>query len=138
MAVPRSRDARRFYRAAARRFEEARFLLDKGDFTTAAVYLAGYAVECSLKALILVNEPTANNLTTLDSFKGTKAHSFEWLKEQLVARRVRVDAKTHQALTTVGTWTTHLRYDPQTYSRKEAEVFLKTAEEILVWTKRTI
>ena len=47
------KEVRRFHRAAARRFEEAQFLLTRGNYTTAAVYLAGYAVECMLKALIL-------------------------------------------------------------------------------------
>ena len=46
MAIPNAVEPRRFYRAAEHRFEEAQFLLDGGGYTTAAVYLAGYAVEC--------------------------------------------------------------------------------------------
>ena len=52
MPPPRSPDARRFYRAGLLRFDEAKFLLDNSEYTTAAVYLGGYAVECLFKALI--------------------------------------------------------------------------------------
>jgi hypothetical protein len=44
--------ARRFDRAAIQRFDDAQFLLS-GSRTNAAVYLAGYSVECMMKALIL-------------------------------------------------------------------------------------
>lgn len=52
MALPTSKEPRLFYRAAIRRFEEAQFLLEKGSYTTASVYLAGYAIECMFKALM--------------------------------------------------------------------------------------
>jgi hypothetical protein len=57
MSVPKSNEARRFFRAAGARYSEAFFLLENSGFTTAAVYLAGYAVECMLKALVLSHEP---------------------------------------------------------------------------------
>jgi len=55
MALPRSPEARLFYQAAKQRFEDALFLL--AGRRTAAVYLAGYAVECMLKTLILSRAP---------------------------------------------------------------------------------
>ncbi len=54
MALPRAAEARRYYRAAKQRYEDAQMLLEAGR-TTGAVYLAGYAVECILKALLLAN-----------------------------------------------------------------------------------
>ena len=53
MGIPRDKDAKRFYRAAGQRLDDAAYLLD-GARTTACVYLAGYCVECMLKALIVV------------------------------------------------------------------------------------
>jgi hypothetical protein len=44
MALPNVAMARRFYRAAKQRYDDAEFLL-AGNRTTAAVYLAGYRVE---------------------------------------------------------------------------------------------
>ncbi len=48
MAIPSSRNALLFYRAAFQRFDDARFLLD-AERRTVAVYLAGYSVECISK-----------------------------------------------------------------------------------------
>lgn len=50
MTIPSSSDARLFYRCAYLRFEEAQVLMRAG-YTTGAVYLAGYSVECMLKAM---------------------------------------------------------------------------------------
>ena len=77
MGLPKGEDARRFYRAAFQRFEDAEILL-ANQRTTGAFCLAGYGVECILKALILsvtaVNEVprVAKRLT-----RGKKAHRIE-------------------------------------------------------------
>ena len=58
MAIPASIEARLYYRCAFQRHEDAQILL-RADHTTGAVYLAGYGVECILKALVLhFNRPT--------------------------------------------------------------------------------
>lgn len=67
-----SPNVRRFLRANLRRQDEASFLLNEGNYSTAAVYLGGYAVECALKALILAGEPSARHATTLASFREPK------------------------------------------------------------------
>jgi len=134
MATPKGKEQRRFYRAAVCRFEEARYLLE-GGYTTAAVYLAGYAVECSLKALILSNEPTTRHAATLDTFRGQAAHNFERLKDQLAARNVILSANAGRELGRVNWWSTHLRYDPSTMKRKDADEFLQAAERLHLWAK---
>ncbi len=60
MGLPTAQGARPFYRAGKQRFEDARLLLDKAERTTGAIYLAGYGVECLLKALVLSVIPAAN------------------------------------------------------------------------------
>jgi HEPN domain-containing protein len=55
---------RDFQRAAAQRLTTAEFLLENG-FTLDATYLAGYAIECSLKSLILHATPPADRAATL-------------------------------------------------------------------------
>ncbi len=74
--MPTAPEARRFYRVAKERFDDALFLL-AGGRTTGAVYFAGYAVECMLKALILSRLTGKARRTTAESFRGTKGHDFE-------------------------------------------------------------
>ena len=52
MSVRKSRHVRQFLRASEARLDEAGVLRSRG-YTLAAVYLAGYAVECGLKACIV-------------------------------------------------------------------------------------
>jgi HEPN domain-containing protein len=76
--MPSSAQARRFYRAAKQRFDDA-LLLFEMERTTAAIYLAGYSVECMLKALILSVAPQAQEAELLGMFRGARAHDYEWL-----------------------------------------------------------
>ena len=75
MAIPGNRNARLFYRAAFQRLDDAQFLKDAAR-TTAAVYLAGYSVECIIKALILSVVPEAQHSEVLVLFRGARAHDF--------------------------------------------------------------
>ncbi len=108
-------------------------MLNPGSYTTAAVYLAGYAVECMLKALILSNEPVTRNPQTLNTFRGASAHAFEWLKERLAERHVSLPATVAKELAKVNKWTTSLRYEPRTIKRAEADEFLAAARQITRW-----
>ncbi len=69
MAIPSSRDARLFYRCAFQRYEEAGVLLEAG-YTTGAIYLAGYGIECILKSLVLMAVPADNQADVMKSFGG--------------------------------------------------------------------
>src|SRR5947209_4492480 len=100
-----SREARRFKRAAQARLAEAEFLLEH-QFRTGAVYLAGYAVECLLKALILSSEPVVLNQDTMRMFKGSKAHDFVWLRHALIKRKVFVPRMIDDCLTQLDDWST--------------------------------
>jgi hypothetical protein len=74
MAMPGSGPARPFYRAAKQRVDDALLLLEM-ERTTAVVYLAGYSVECMLKALILSAVPQAQEAELLGMFRGARAHT---------------------------------------------------------------
>src|SRR5438552_3356136 len=123
VASARSREARRFQRAAFQRLEEARFLL-RGGYTTGSVYLGGYAVECVVKALILSSEPANRHATTLRSFRGRKGHDFDWLKHELYRRRTSLSERVIEALERVTWWDTDLRYDPAVTSLADAKAFM--------------
>ncbi len=81
MAVPRAKEARLFYRCAKQRLVEAR-VLQKAFMPTGAVYLAGYSIECILKTLIFSVVPAAQIEAVLGSFRGVRAHDYNWLRDQ--------------------------------------------------------
>ena len=127
-------EVRRFYQAALQRFEDAEVLL-RNDRTTGALYLAGYAVECSLKALLLNSIPVSRQQAVVGSFRGQLAHDFEWLKSELRGRGVEVPAAVVVHLRRVNTWSTSLRYVAGRVKRHTVQSFLKAAEQVIGWTK---
>lgn len=71
--------SRDFQKAALQRLTVAEFLL-LNRYTLDAMYLIGYAVECSLEALILEVTPVADRPSALARITaGRKWHSFEVL-----------------------------------------------------------
>lgn len=133
MGLPAAAEARLYYRAAQQRYEDAILLLNAGR-TTGAVYLAGYTVECYLKALILAGVPAGNRREILGQFQGSRAHSFEWLGN-LYRRQVRtsVPADVTRHLLRVATWSTDLRYLTGTLKRPDATAFMLSVEAVARW-----
>jgi hypothetical protein len=137
MAIPASPDARLFYRCAFQRYEEANVLL-RAEFTTGAVYLAGYlagyGIECILKALVLMAVPALDRPEVLKSFRGSKAHEFEWLRTMYLSQGgSRFPRDITQHFTLVNDWSTDLRYVPRMVRIDEAEAFLTAAVAIIRW-----
>ena len=132
MATPGSQEARRFIRVAKQRFDDAKFLLDYRN--TASIYLAGYAVECTLKALLLSTVSLSRTPTVLDSFRDERGHNFEWLKAQYIKRGGAIfPPDISRKFARVNSWKTDIRYDPGTSPLSQAEEFLLAAEVILRW-----
>lgn len=134
MAMPKSKEARLFYRASLERFKDAQLIYEKVDRTTAAVYLAGYSVECALKALILSQLPKDDRVDMVKQFRGGKAHDYDWLKA--IYRDVGgppLPSDTTAAFVVVEEWGTELRYNPGMISSEAAEAFLAAAGAILKW-----
>ena len=135
MATPASPDARLYFRCALQRYDDAQVLL-QFDHTTGAVYLAGYGVECILKALILASVPRGSRARILASFRGATAHNFEWLRTiYSQARGSRFPREINAAFALVNDWSTDLRYLPSTLKPADAEDFLRAANRILTWAQ---
>jgi HEPN domain-containing protein len=133
MAVPTSTDARLFYRCAFQRFEEAEVLF-RADFTTGAVYLAGYGVECMLKTLILMAVSPADRVATLHLFRGGRAHDFEWLRGVYMTNGGgRLSREITRHFTFVNDWSTDLRYSPRPIRADDAKAFMASAAAIIRW-----
>lgn len=115
---------RRFLHAGQSRLDEATILLDNGR-TLGAVYLAGYAVECFLKSMILAQLPEHRQLKEYAAFRGVKSHDYGWLRQrywQLGGPAFPVEAMV--AFTILDDWQTHLRYLPLAkYNGDEDEFF---------------
>src|SRR5260370_37658459 len=110
MALPKTKEARLFYRAAKQRYDDALLLLE-GNRKTGAVYLAGYTVECFLKALLLESVSPAVRKELLGEFRGSRAHNFEWLGGMYcrhVSSAIPHDVNRH--LSRVAGWATDIRY----------------------------
>lgn len=137
MAIPNDIDARLFFRSGRERLEDAHVLLQSSpQRTTGAVYLAGYCVECLLKALVLSSEPKSRHPETLATFRGSKAHNYSWLQEQYQLRTGRVfPPRIQECLEILNAWGTSLRYVSATFSAAEADLFLKTTGEFSEWAE---
>jgi HEPN domain-containing protein len=126
--------SRDFQRAAAQRLTTAEFLL-KNKYNLDAMYLAGYTIECTMKALILQATPKAGRKAALAKISsGKKMHNYEVLAGLLrdlkrplplsIARRLRASG-----------WSTNLRYET---GRKDSGItwaFLKTAKAVYDWVE---
>ena len=135
MAIPNSMDARLYYRCAIQRHEEAVVLL-RADYTTGAVYLAGYGIECVLKALLLIAVPPGDRTNTLKSFRGGQAHDYEWLRSCYLTRGgARFPPQITRSFTLVNGWSTDLRYNPRKVKTVDAEAFLAAAVDIIRWAE---
>jgi HEPN domain-containing protein len=133
MALPRPAEARRFYRAAIHRFEDAELLL-KESRTTGAVYLAGYTVECVLKSLVLASVPRRVREEILGEFRGGRAHNLEWLGA-LYRRHVglAIPRQITRHLLRVASWSTDLRYATGILKQRDAEEFIDSVVAIFEW-----
>lgn len=135
MGIPNSPNARLFYRAAKQRLEDALLLLQLKR-TTGAVYLAGYSVECMLKALILESVPENQEMGVLGQFRGQHAHEPEWLF-RLYRRGANVQPPVSLIphLARVNTWSTSMRYLPGTLDEGDAERFIDSVQQVVVWVE---
>jgi hypothetical protein len=133
VGIPRSQNARLFYRASYQRLADARLLL-RMKRTTGAVYLAGYSVECILKALVLSMARGEKEKALLLSFRGQQGHRYGWLKglyAQLGGPTVPAELAPHFAR--VNSWATKIRYSPGTIDASSAAAFLESASRIVAW-----
>jgi len=135
MSMPRSKEARLFYRAAVQRFEDADVLRSQGR-NTGAVYLAGYAVECNLKALVLAHVSSRLKEQILSEFHGNRAHNLDWLNFMCREKaRLVIPRNVNHQMLQVAAWSTNLRYESRTLSNQETEDFFRVVLVIVNWAE---
>ena len=130
--MPTDINARRYYRVAYQRLDDGEALLGISR-PRAAIYLTGYAVECVLKALLLMSTPAGECLEVLATFRGAGAHNIDRLRDQLVRRIGRLPVTEARHVSLVSSWSTDLRYEPGHGDPDDAKAFLTAADSILTW-----
>ena len=134
VGVPSDKLARLFYRCAIERIREAKVLIKSDQKTAGAIYLAGYGVECILKALILNDTNPVDQGRVLQLFRGNKAHDFNWLKDlYLRSGGAQIPANMAIELSRVSSWSTAMRYVPRTYGINEIISFIRSVDAIMAW-----
>jgi HEPN domain-containing protein len=117
------------------RFLEAETLLRNGH-TTGAVYLAGYAVECALKAALLSAVRAADHARWVERFRKEIKHDLVWLRTELRAKHAVLPDRINVRFITVrSNWSTDMRYTPGVRREQDARDFLVSAAEIVKWCK---
>jgi HEPN domain-containing protein len=126
--------SRDLQRAAKQRLTTAEFLLRHG-YALDAMYLGGYAVECTLKALILEVTPVSEREDVRQRISsGAKMHSAEVLGQILKGRSRPIPLDLVKRFRRCG-WSTALRYESGHVDRGETRGFLKTAKRVVDWVE---
>jgi hypothetical protein len=127
--------SRDFQRASEQRFTTAEFLLEQRDYSLDAFYLAGYSVECILKALVMHLTPEPNREKAFGRLRsGARMHYPEHLNEELknLGHPIPKDlAKGFRRFD----WTTALRYEHGHWPVGEVRGYLKVAKKAIDWVK---
>jgi hypothetical protein len=127
-------------KAAFKRLRDAKILLGGGaENARGAAYLAGYAIECKLKAIAM----EIFDCWHLDELAGkwnvsdheVYTHGLEAILRHLpVYEKFKASAiwPTHFAAR-VNTWRVHWRYNPHDWTVSAAEAFLNSVECVYNW-----
>lgn len=129
--------SRDFQRVALQRLTTAEFLL-RARLTLDAQYLGGYAVECSLKALILQVAPSREMSRRRKRISsGAKMHRPEILLGVLRDGGVALPAHLAKRMRRFD-WHTDLRYETGRRDTGETVGFLKTVRAIYDWVEEQL
>jgi hypothetical protein len=125
--------SRDFQRVAGQRLTTAE-TLPRQELTLDAQYIGGYAIECSLKALILHRTPDADKPETLKLISsGSKMHRPDVLLGELREKLgVLLPLELAKRMRRVD-WTTSLHYETGRRDTGETVGFLKTVKAIYDW-----
>jgi HEPN domain-containing protein len=129
---------RKYLRAARQRFIAVELLFEEG-LNFEAAYLAGYVIECSLKAIILSQVSVGHRDDYANRyFRGRPAHDFEMLRRRLAELGVEAPAQVRSDLRFASWWSTDLRYEVGYLDEPDVKDFIAAAERVLRWAQRSI
>ena len=135
MSLDANPDSRVYHFAAVHRFEDAQILL-KNRRPNGSIYLAGFAIECILKALILANSTPRQRAKLRDRLKKEFGHDLEALRKEAGRRGIHMPRNVMDAFRRLNTWDNNNRYDPRLQSAEDAQTLFEAAETVISWAKR--
>lgn len=129
-----------FFRAGIQRLEAAEILYDQGVLLD-ALYLSGYCVECSMKAMILSRVPKSRRKPFVEeNFLGQRAHDIEFLRH--LWKENRCEPLTNGLLVSLRTfretWTTSLRYEVGGRKAKDVAATITFSRSMSDWVKERL
>lgn len=133
MAGPKNQLALRFHRVATQRWDEANQIFQRLRLSAVAVYLAGYSVECILKALILEKMPIGASSDPEKELIEEFGHDLNELQEAIRKQWQGIPLRVLEKLVYVSTWSPAMRYQPGPGDAYEAQEFLKAARIVIKW-----
>jgi HEPN domain-containing protein len=134
----RDKEVNKWLRAAAQRLTSAKILFENSMYLD-CMYIAGYASECSFKAMILSRIPSQRrNSYIRKHFRGAVTHDYEYLKHLLKQLNVNIPPTVSRTLRTIASWSTDLRYEVGRKKPQEAQEFLSSVKTILNWAERSL
>jgi hypothetical protein len=138
---------------AERRFGDAQCLLDsrKQERANGAMYMAGFVIECLLKALLLERHPNLKRPVDPARLSGSDrevlgllySHELDDMigflpelerKLSIISTKSGLNAW-HQFRTICEEWTVYARYSPKSAKLDRAGEYLETVEEVKKWLK---
>jgi HEPN domain-containing protein len=137
MAVKKIPD---FRRAAKQRLAAVEHLLTSkdGEQFRDAMYLCGYVIECSLKALILRRTPRRQQRVMFERIsRGVEGHDFDRLENVLRTLGCHMPDDVVKHFGYVSDWSTDWRYDVGAVSKEDASAFVTSAEYVRAWVERS-
>lgn len=138
---------------AERRFADAKCLLNSGDPERAngAIYMAGFVIECLLKALLLERHPNLQRPVDPARLSASDREVFELLYRHDLDSMLGFLPELEKKLSPVKTksggsawrafqdiceeWTVYARYSPASAKLDHARRYLDTVEEVKKWLK---
>jgi hypothetical protein len=133
-------EVKRFYEAAGMHLEAAKELLDKcpktkiWEMPTEVIYLSGYIVECTLKALLLSYTPPKHHKEMLVVFKTELKHDLERITARLQSRGLTLPLEHDKNVKFVrGRWMSDMRYEPIKRDRLTAFAVFSASKKFYLW-----
>jgi len=134
-------------KASRHRLDDAQALFEKGRWR-GCMYLAGYSLECLLKAKLMqrfrcqtleVLEQLLHSRRLLSRYRSLFTHDLERLLQLLEAKdRLRGSPKTYGAFSLANEWQPAWRYDADLGTEGRAEVFLEAVRSVHNWIQNNV
>jgi hypothetical protein len=129
---------RDFLKVSLQRLTAAEKIMNSLRLTLEAQYIAGYAVECAFKALIIENTPQLDRSTMLAGLtRGAKNHRPEVLLGILKTQGIALSPELARRMRRFD-WGTEMRYETGRKDTGETNGLLRTVRAIYHWAEEQI